>query len=104
MNKLAFCIAIAAFSTGALMAGASEGKALYDTKCKTCHGPEGQGNPGMAKMMKVEMKPLGSAAIQGKSDADIKTVILKGGGKMKPVAVTDKQADDLVAFVRTLKK
>ena len=41
----------------------------------------------------------------GLSDADIKKVILSGKGKMKPVAgVTEKQADDIAAFVKTLKE
>jgi|SRR5579864_1276504 mono/diheme cytochrome c family protein len=86
------------------IAGPTEGKAVYDKSCKTCHGAEGQGNPGLAKMMKVEMKALGSKEIQAKSDEDLKNVITKGSGKMKPVAgLSAKQVDDVIAFVRTLK-
>ena len=85
-------------------AGAPEGKEVYMKACKSCHGPEGQGNPTIAKVMKVEMKPLSSKEIQEKSDADLKAVITKGSGKMKPVAsVSGKQVDDVVAFIRTLK-
>jgi hypothetical protein len=29
--------------------------------------------------------------------------LLKGQGKMKPIAITEKQAADVIAFVRTLK-
>ena len=86
-------------------AGATEGKAVFDRACKSCHGADGAGNPTIAKMMKVEMKPLSSSEIQSLSDADLKAVITKGKGKMKPVAsVTANQLDDVVAFVRTLKK
>ena len=86
------------------IAGPTEGKAVYDKSCKTCHGAEGQGNPGLAKMMKVEMKALGSKEIQAKSDEDLKNVITKGSGKMKPVpGLSGKQVDDVIAFVRTLK-
>ncbi len=39
-------------------ADAATGKAAYAKACKSCHGPDGAGNPAVAKMMKVEMKPL----------------------------------------------
>ena len=50
------------------------------------------------------MKALGSKEVQATSAADMKKAILSGTGKMKPVAgITDKQADDIVAYVKTLK-
>ena len=86
-------------------AGATEGKAVYDRACKSCHGADGAGNPTIAKMMKVDIPPLSASAVQSLPDADLKAVIMKGKGKMKPVAsVTGSQVDDVVAFVRTLKK
>jgi cytochrome c2 len=95
-------LAITAMS--ALAADAAAGKAVYD-KCKTCHAPDGNGNPGMAKVLKVEIKPLGSAEIQAMSDADLKKVVTDGFGKMKPVAsVTGADLDNVVAFIRTFKK
>ncbi|HYM08857.1 MAG TPA: cytochrome c [Terriglobales bacterium] len=85
-------------------AGPTEGKEVFDKSCKACHGAQGQGNPGMAKMMKVEMRALGSKEVQAQSDADLKKIITQGKGKMKPVAsLSAKQVDDVVAFVRTLK-
>lgn len=85
-------------------AGAPEGKEVYMKSCKTCHGPEGKGNPAIAKAMKVEMKALGSKEVQAKSDDELKAAITKGIGKMKPVAgLSAKQVDDVVAFIRTLK-
>jgi mono/diheme cytochrome c family protein len=85
-------------------ADTAAGKAVYDKSCKSCHGPDGAGNPAVAKMMKVEMKALGSKEVQAKSDADLKAVITNGEGKMKPVAsVTGDQVTAVVAFVRTLK-
>ena len=87
------------------MAGPSEGKAVFDKSCKACHGAEGQGNPGMAKMLKVEMRALGSKEVQAQSDADLKKIITEGKGKMKaPAGLSAKQVDDVVAFVRTLKQ
>ena len=55
-------------------------------------------------MMKVEMKDLKSPEVQGMSDADIKGIIVNGKGKMpKVAAVTGGAADDVVAYVKSLK-
>lgn len=86
-------------------ADAEAGKATFTKKCKTCHGAEGQGNAGMAKVLKVDIKHLGSAEVQAKSDADIKKSVLEGFGKMKPVkGLADGDIDDVIAFVRTIKQ
>jgi hypothetical protein len=43
--------------------------------------------------------------VQAMSDADLKKVITSGMGKMKPVTtVTGADLDNVVAYVRTLKK
>ncbi len=86
-------------------ADADAGKAVFAKKCRTCHGAEGQGNPGMAKVLKVEIKHLGSEEIQAKSDDDIKKSITEGVGKMKPVKdLSDDDVANIVAFVRTIKE
>ena len=90
----------------ALAAGdAAAGKALYDKSCKSCHGADGTANPNIAKMMKVEIKDLGSADVQARSDADLKKVVTEGQGKMKPIkSVAGKDLDNVIAHVRSLKK
>jgi mono/diheme cytochrome c family protein len=81
------------------------GKAVYDKTCKTCHGATGVANPNIVKMMKVDIRDLGSPEIQKMSDADFKTTITEGKGKMKPVkSVAGKDIDNVVAYVRSLKK
>jgi len=96
---LAIMVVLALSPTAAWAADAAAGKAVYAAKCKACHGAEGEGNPNMAKILKVEMKPLAS------STADVKEVITKGQGKMKPVAsVTGADLDNVVAYVKSLKK
>ena len=95
------------FASGlALAAGdATAGKAAYEKACKSCHGADGVANANIAKMMKVEIKDLGSAAVQAHSDADLKKVVTDGQGKMKPVkTVTGGDVDNVVAYVRKLKK
>ncbi len=83
-----------------LAADAAAGKAVFDTKCKSCHGADGAGNPAIAKMMKVDLKPLGA-----QTDAEIKGAVTMGVGKMKPVTgVAAGDVDNIVAYVHTLKK
>jgi mono/diheme cytochrome c family protein len=91
-------LAIAGASYG-LAADATAGKAVYDRACKSCHAADGSGNPAIAKAMKVELKD-----IRKSSDADVKKAIMEGVGKMKPVSsVNASQADDCIAYLRTLK-
>jgi cytochrome c551 len=80
---------------------AQGGADLFKSKCAMCHGPDGKGQTAMGKNMKL--RDLGSADVQGQSDAQLKDIILKGKGKMPPQKVTDAQAADLVKFIRTLK-
>jgi mono/diheme cytochrome c family protein len=86
--------------TLAAAAGVNDGEAVYTTKCKSCHGADGSGNPAIATMMNVTMKPLGSA-----TDAEVKTAITAGVGKMKPsAAVAAGDVDNVIAYIHTLKK
>jgi mono/diheme cytochrome c family protein len=90
---VAFC------STSAWAADAAAGKAVYAAKCRSCHGANGEGNPSIAKMMKIELKPL------SESSADVKKIITDGQGKMKPIAgLAGADLDNVVAFVQSLKK
>lgn len=81
------------------------GQMVFNTSCKSCHGTDGTPNPAIAKMMKVEMKDLKSPEVQSKSDADLKKVITDGQGRMRPItSVTGAAADNVIAYMRSLKK
>jgi mono/diheme cytochrome c family protein len=83
---------------------AAAGAAVYAKKCATCHGAKGEGKASIAKMLKVELRALGSKEVQAKSDDELRRDIAEGIGKMKPVkGLNDKDLSDLVAFMRTLK-
>jgi cytochrome c5 len=105
MKALLVSIFMLTLAGAPALADAAAGKVVFDKACKACHGAAGQGNPGMAKIMKVERRHLGSKEVQAKSDAELKKAITDGTGKMKPVpSVTGTRADDVVAFLRTLKQ
>lgn len=98
-------IILGLFLTGTLMAAdAAAGKASYDKSCKRCHGADGTPVAAIAKMMKVEMKHLGAKDVQAKSDAALAKEAKEGVGKMKPMTITDAEAANIVAHVRTLKQ
>jgi mono/diheme cytochrome c family protein len=93
------------YATPLFAADVAAGKDLYTKKCASCHGAAGEGKDSVAKLFKVDLKPLSSKEIQSMSDADIKKTILEGTGKMKGIKDVDgKAADDIVAYVRTLAK
>ena len=106
MRTIVISIALAALSAGAVFAAdAKAGQGVFEKSCKSCHGADGTPNAAIAKMMKVEMRDLKSPEVQSRSDADLKKVITEGQGKMKPIAsVTGASVDDVVTYVRSLKK
>jgi len=106
MKSIAATALILALASSAAAAGdAAAGKELFAKKCASCHGAVGEGKDAIAKMLKVEMRPLASKEVQAKSDADLIKNMSQGVGKMKPVAgLKDKDHEDVVAFLRTLAK
>jgi mono/diheme cytochrome c family protein len=99
-------LAISVVAVGlAAGADATAGKAAYDKACKSCHGATGTPNPAIAKSLKADMRDLGSKEVQALSDAELKAIVTDGKGKMKPVkSITGPAVDDVVAYMRTLKK
>jgi mono/diheme cytochrome c family protein len=102
---LAFALVVWLAAPGALAGGdAAKGKAVYTSKCATCHGAEGEGKPAIAKMMKVEMKHLGAKEVQSKTDAVLRKEISEGTGKMKGVKLTEEELANLLSYLRSLAK
>lgn len=83
---------------------AQTGADTYKAKCQMCHGADGTPPAAMAKSMGI--KDLKSDDIQKMSDADLKAVVEKGKNKMTGFAgkLTPAQIDDVVKYVRSLKK
>ena len=74
--------------------GANEaaGKAAYEKSCKSCHGPDGSGNPGVAKMFKVELRHLGSKEVQAKTDLEYDKFKALTSAAARPVDADFEQA------------
>lgn len=106
MRIIMTVLALACWSSDAgLAADTKAGHAIYDKSCKSCHGADGTPNPAIAKMMKADMKDLKSPDVQAMSNDELKKVISDGKGKMKPVGtVTGGDADNVIAYIRSLKK
>lgn len=94
MKRIAITLALLSLPAAAAFAGdAAAGKAVFDTKCKMCHGAEGAGGA------------MDKASIAGTAEASVKDAVGKGKGKMKPVAsVSGAALDNVAAYVASLKK
>ena len=106
MRNIFTIFTVAFLSAAVALAGdAKAGQTVYDRSCKSCHGPDGSGNPAVAKMFKVDMQDLKSTEVQAMNDDDLRKIITGGKGKMRPVtSVSGPALTDLVAYVRSLKK
>lgn len=89
------------------------GKTAYNETCIRCHGANGKGEKAADKFFNTTIPRLNSAAIQAKSDAELKEIITKGSKSMPPVETDQsgfrhrlppQDVDAVVAFVRTFKQ
>jgi cytochrome c len=90
----------------ALAAGdAEKGKELYMKRCKTCHGEDGAGTPAMQKKFGEKLLPLGGKQVQAMKDAEI-TKAFQEAANHKALVKTLQPGDldNVIAFIRTLKK
>ena len=100
-------IAVVLLLTTALVASAAAkgaAKDLFVSKCAICHGADGSAKTTMGKNLKI--RDLRSSDVQKLSDADLKTIITKGKGKMPAFEgkLGGEQIDQLVSFIREIGK
>ena len=103
--KSSLLILVVALALPVLSRAADTGADVYKAKCASCHGADGSGNTPMGKNLKL--KDLGSADVQKASDKDLKDTITKGKPPKMPAyggKLSDAQINDLVKYLRTLKK
>jgi cytochrome c6 len=79
-------------------------KALYKTKCASCHGIDGSANTAIGKNLKA--RDLRSAETQKMSDEKLYQVIAEGRGKMPAFerSLGEDKCRQLVAYIRGLTK
>jgi mono/diheme cytochrome c family protein len=82
----------------------AKGKELFGSRCAVCHGVAGNGNKAIGDALGVKMPILSSKEAQSINNADLKKIVLEGKGKMKPVALSDQDLENAIAFLRSLKK
>ena len=81
--------------------------ATYTKSCQSCHGADGTPSPAGAKM---GAPAFSSADVQKLSDDQLAKAILTSEGHVKfphnysTKGMTQEQAKEIVAFIRTLKK
>ncbi|MFN8674152.1 MAG: cytochrome c [Candidatus Sericytochromatia bacterium] len=114
-NKKLFSMAFSAilasslvFSTAALAGGnAKDGKKIYDQNCTTCHGPKGKGDGAASAALNPKPRNFAEGKFKyGKTDAELVKFIKTGKGPMPPWGgvLKDKQIEDVLAYIKTLKK
>ncbi len=94
-----------ASATGVLAADAAAGKAVFDKSCVGCHGADGKGNPGMAKVLGEKGLNLTTKEVKSQSDEQLLKVIAEGRGKMPAQSKLSKDDQKAaLSYVRSLAK
>jgi len=85
----------------------ADGKVLWGTHCKSCHGAKGLGDGNKAAQLKTEPGDFSKADFQAQSDGALFFKISEGREDMPSFKKKIPDTDELwsiVAFARTLKK
>lgn len=87
---------------------AAKGKAIYQAKCVTCHGPEGKGDGPLGAKLKPPAADFTTAESKKKQESELLGIIQNGKPKTAMVAwksqLSEAEIQDLLAYVLTLRK
>ena len=101
---------VSATDTWVFAAGgdAEKGKPIFQSKCVSCHGPEGKGDGPVGKALKPPAGDFSSAASKKKSPEELQAIIEHGVPKTSMVAwkkqLSEAEIQDVLAYVLTLRK
>jgi mono/diheme cytochrome c family protein len=85
----------------------ADGKALWNTHCKSCHGAKGLGDGSKAAQLKTEAGDFSKAEMQSQTDGALFYKLSEGRDDMPNFKKKMPEADErwsLVNFMRTMKK
>jgi mono/diheme cytochrome c family protein len=104
MKRSSFWLVLFALSVPIACFADSTDAGVLKSKCAMGHGPDGTGQTPMGE--KLGIKSYKSSDIQKQSDADIKSAITNGKGKMPAYgkSLTPDQVGALVRYIRELGK
>lgn len=88
-------------------ASIAEGKALWNTHCKSCHGAKGLGDGPKAAQLKTEAGDFSKPVVQNQADGELFYKLTEGRDDMPNFKKKIPDADErwsLVNFMRTMKK
>lgn len=87
---------------------ATKGKPIFQSKCVSCHGPEGKGDGPVGKALKPPAGNFSSAESKKKSPEELQKIIENGVPKTSMVAwkkqLNETEIQDVLAYVLTLRK
>ena len=87
---------------------AAKGKSIFQSKCVSCHGPEGKGDGPVGKALKPPAGDFTSVESKKKSPEELQKIIENGVPKTSMVAwkkqLKEAEIQDVVAYVLTLRK
>jgi len=82
------------------------GQKIFAGTCEICHGPTGQGDSSMTGYIKT-LPDLAGTKTQEKTDAELRRTLRKGHGQDMvgyEWVFNEAQLDDLIAYIRSLKR
>ena len=85
----------------------ADGKALWTTHCKSCHGAKGLGDGPKSAQLKTEPGDFSVAAVQSQTDGAVFYKLSEGRGDMPNFKKKLPEADErwsIVNYIRSLKK
>ena len=88
----------------AVFAADAGGKALFEKSCAGCHGADGKGNPGMAKVLGEKGLNVATQETAKKSDEQLLKVISEGSGKMPASKLSKDEQKQALGYIRSLAK
>jgi mono/diheme cytochrome c family protein len=97
-------VALMLSASSAYAQGVDEGKDLFLSNCRLCHGSDGAAKTAMGK--KEKMRDLASPEVQQQSDSVLIRIVTKGKGAMRAQEerLTPEEIALVVSYVRELGK